>query len=377
MILERRPSKRFSDEPPQLERASSSSDLGSNSRFKQRTRTIKEFEQAGLQQASQESHSFQEVMRALGGTKPLEDKMVEGQDVLEVMRNNREHFAEDVRRLRHRIRADTFLLLNPKGWKMQSWDVVTTMAILYTLFVTPYEIGLDLPTRFDGLLIVNQMVTFVFTVDIVVQFFLPVPDPKAVDGKLERRHRVLAARYARSWLLLDVLTCIPFDLLLLYGVLGGPVKMVRVLRVARLAKVFKVIRSSQILQRWENSMAIPSTTMQIGFWSFLAVTLLHWFACFWCLLPTLLGSQRPLPDEGGFSAFEAAIAQRMHDPKGDGSCRGCVQSDAWLVYQDPAAAAYCKATPPFGRYADCLTPCEQQVRVRPNLHHTSPGSHLH
>lgn len=208
--------------------------------------------------------SFQDVMKTLGGGSALKQlREMEMEDMLQKFRTEQAAFLSDVAILRHRLRMETFGLLNPKGFKVQVWDLVTTTALFYTLFVTPYEIGLDLETKLDWLFICNQLVTAIFFIDIFVQFVLPVPDPRRADGAYERRHSRLAIRYLKGWFVLDVSTVIPFDVLVWSGQISGPVKGTKLLRVLRLLKMVKVLRASAIIQRWENSFAVSSTKMQL------------------------------------------------------------------------------------------------------------------
>ena len=119
-------------------------------------------------------------------------------------------------------------------------------------------------------------VTLVFLVDIFVQFVLPLPERgTAHRGELsyERRHWKLAKRYVLSWFTLDVVTIIPFDLLVLLGALSTEVKIVKTLRVLRLLKIAKVLRASSIIQRWENSFAVPYTKQTLSLFSFASVVL--------------------------------------------------------------------------------------------------------
>jgi hypothetical protein len=245
-------------------------------------------------------------------------------------------FRADVLRLKGRLAGQTRGLLQPRGRFVQYWDVVTACALLFTMTVTPFEVGIGVPVRADGLLVVNQAVSAVFAVDIGVQFCLPTP---LGEGEYERRHWKLAWNYATSWLALDLVTVVPFDVLVLLGVLGGPVKAIKVMRVLRLLKLAKVLRASAIIQRWENSFNLQSSTKNIAAWSALALIVLHWFACAWAMLPQLVAPQR----EGREEALEAALLELI-DASPD--CTGCIAAD-------PSTAPLC-ASP-------CLTPCERRA----------------
>jgi hypothetical protein len=97
-------------------------------------------------------------------------------------------------------------LLRPRSTFVQTWDMVTASGLLYTLFVTPFEVGMDLPATVDGglavLFVLNQLITLIFAFDIVVNFLLPVPT--GFHGGYERRHWALARRYLKSWFFLDL-----------------------------------------------------------------------------------------------------------------------------------------------------------------------------
>ena len=264
---------------------------------------------------------FQQIVQSLGGA-PAKAMlgMTPGFD--------QAAFRTDCAALRHRLRENSFGLLPPRGRFVQYWDMVTGCALLYTLFVTPFEVGLDLPTRIDALFIVNQCISCIFIVDICVQFFLPVPDLTKGDGAYERRHWKLATRYFKGWFALDVITILPFDILVLLQVLSGPVKGTKLLRIMRLLKLLKVLKSSAIIERWQSSVAITSSNLQLITFSLITVVLLHWFACGWCLLPNLQGSQRGEMGSEHQTALAAALEAKLDVQTREGfPCTGCWEGD--------------------------------------------------
>jgi hypothetical protein len=165
---------------------------------------VPELHEAAVADGKTKTFHFQEFVHSLGGQHA---KTMLGMTP-EV---DTSAFKADVLALRARLRAQTFMLFHPKGVFIQYWDMITGMALMYTLFITPFEVGLDLPTKLDGLFICNQICALIFLSDICVQFFLPVPDPNMGEGAYERRHRALGLRYFKGWFLLDVITIIPFD----------------------------------------------------------------------------------------------------------------------------------------------------------------------
>lgn len=282
-------------------------------------------------------------------------------------------FAADVNLIKARLRSQGRWLIDPKGSFVQYKDMATTFAMLWTIFVTPYEVGLDMATTFNGLFVLNILIGLIFLFDLVCQFILPVPlkasrkSDKVLTQSFERRHYKLAQNYLSSWFLLDVVTIIPFDILVWQGVFQGEVKIIKVLRVLRLLKVAKILRASTIIQRWENSFAIPSTKQALGSFVFGTFILLHWLACAWSLLSTLQTPQRigveaelevaleALLETGPECAHFPSIATSNLDAVGsafDGYASvGCLSSDA-----SPSNALVCASA--------CLSPCEREALAR-------------
>ena len=266
----------------------------------------------------------------------------------------RAEFARDTVRLRSRIRRQNRGLLNPRGAFVQYWDMLLILNLFYTTFVTPFEVGLNLPTELNALLVLNTLLCAFFFVDICIQFILPQPvrdaNGETIIGNYERRHSALAWRYLTGWFLIDVITTIPFDLLTYMGEINGEVKIFRTMRVLRLLRVIRILRASTIILRWENSFAIKSTSIALGSFFLGAIVLLHWYACMWCMLATIRTSQR----EWYGRAFQPALLDLMDGNSANhiSGCTGCVHGDAAAI-TDGHVGAYC------GRI--CLSDCELQA----------------
>ena len=271
--------------------------------------------------------------------------------------DEREKFIADATKLRNRMRDDARGLINPKGAFLQYWDFVTTFALIYTLLVTPYEVGLDLPTKADALMVANQIIACIFLGDIVVNFFLPTPIGESLI--YERRHAMIAKNYITSgWLFLDVLTIIPWDIMVWQRLLDGKTKSMKLLRILRLVKLVKVLRGSRIIQRWDHSFGIASSTKTLASYGIAMLIVIHLFACGWCLIPVVVGSQRGDVGSSARQALEVAASLRQDF---DGDCDACFfnqvdsDGDGYISTSeqaaDPTMAALC--------LSPCLTACER------------------
>lgn len=165
---------------------------------------------------------------------------------------------------------------------MTGWDVHTTLLLFFTALVTPYEVGY-LATAFGPLFIVNRYVDLGFIVDISFQFFLPFSDNQ---GRLRTNHSQILRRYAKSWMMIDIVSVLPFDTftLLLQNDDLETFKVLRIVRLLRLAKLLRILRGLRILKRWEARLNINYAMMHL--FTLLGVLLLlaHWFSCLWAML---------------------------------------------------------------------------------------------
>jgi hypothetical protein len=296
----------------------------------------------------------------------------------EEARLDRTYFQHQVLQTRRGLRRRwlrRLFFLDPHGTTMQYWDICTCLALLYTASVTPYEVCVGLPTRLNALFVVNSVVNAVFFLDIVVQFFVPVQGSLTDD--LVRSHSIIARRYLTSWFLLDVLTVLPFDALSLLlpdtfdpardspagapgNCVGGGsavlLKGVKLLRIFRLFKLLRVLRASRIIQRWESRSSIPLARRQFLLAWVIVLVAMHWLACLWALLPTLMSNLRE--EDGLAEALHRRMNRELASQAMAGGSRaltgggggGGLRCEACLCGDDMRANPAC-ASP-------CLTECE-------------------
>ena len=147
--------------------------------------------------------------------------------------------AEDGARLAKRLRRLNRCLINPRWKAMQYWDFVTIFGLLFTMFVTPYEVRRrrlvvvvvvvavvvssssssssssspsfllswgDAPRSklhhsvrqvsmlwgeggIDALFGLNQLISIIFIIDMVINFFLPFREPLSHGGGTVKEER--------------------------------------------------------------------------------------------------------------------------------------------------------------------------------------------
>ena len=187
---------------------------------------------------------------------------------------------ESIKHFEHLV-AVPYLLLLPESKSMQQWDMCTMVALLFTALVTPYEVAL-LPTRLNGLFIVNRMIDAIFVCDMVINFFLAFRDESPSGGRrLVKDFKTIRRRYLGGWFTIDLISVLPFDLL---GFLSGSAlltrfKLVRVLRLMRLLKLARVVRASRVFKRMEANISISYSVIGLIQFSVMLLVMGHWCVC--------------------------------------------------------------------------------------------------
>ena len=192
-----------------------------------------------------------------GGRRP--ERKLPSTEFMEQHRNIKERLAKEQDKMRFVFRPGHSSLLN-------TWDVVTFLALIYTAAFTPFEVAFlssrdDWTAWFSPLFIINRVLDVVFLTDLIFQFFISYQrsndtasemDPKRDDWVDSRS--LIARRYLRGWFTFDILTLVPPAALDIYPACqppsasgGGTVldsaSILRSLRALRLVKLLRLARA--------------------------------------------------------------------------------------------------------------------------------------
>ncbi|XP_024459227.1 potassium channel AKT1 isoform X2 [Populus trichocarpa] len=100
-------------------------------------------------------------------------------------------------------------IVSPFDHRYRFWVTFLVFLVFYTAWVSPFEFGyLSKPS--GGLAIADNVVNGFFAIDIILTFFVAYLDKNSyllVDDR-----KKIAWRYARTWLVLDVISTIPSEL---------------------------------------------------------------------------------------------------------------------------------------------------------------------
>ncbi|CAJ0581870.1 unnamed protein product, partial [Mesorhabditis spiculigera] len=173
------------------------------------------------------------------------------------------------------------------------WDWSILLLTLYTAFVVPFNIAFknrfgarneswletsEFPifsgattSGIDTLALVDSIVDVIFFADILLNFHTTFVGP---GGEVVIEPSVIRQNYFKSWFLIDLLSCLPYDIFYMFkkdderiGSLFSALKVVRLLRLGRVAR------------KMDNYLEYGAATLLLLLCAYVLVA--HWLACIW------------------------------------------------------------------------------------------------
>ena len=191
---------------------------------------------------------------------------------------DREHAKEAIsaqsERYREQIRRQRRCTLEPHSKYVSRWDVVTTSALLFTAMYTPFEVGVlnaDLSAS-SPTFWANRLVDVIFIADISLQCILAYQEPLQQGGAWVYDNWKILRHYATSWMLIDILTATPVDLIVAViegsggaGTAAGDdsTGALQLIRMLRLVKLGRVTRVGRIFRRWQAYLGLSFSSIAL------------------------------------------------------------------------------------------------------------------
>lgn len=183
------------------------------------------------------------------------------------------------------------MLLFPDDPAMQLWSVLITLLMLYTATVTPYRVALvDIDS--GDWQVLDFVIDGIFAVDVVINCFLCYYDNQM---SLVTSHLSILLRYLRTWMLVDILASVPFQVIIDansgYNNMAKLARLPRIYKLVKLAKLFrimKVIKNRNRIMVYVNSIFRIGLSLERLLWFALSLILmLHLFCCLWIFIGKL------------------------------------------------------------------------------------------
>jgi len=232
------------------------------------------------------------------------------------------------------LAKENWWVIHPFSPFRRNWDLLIVLCLAYIALLVPFVIGFEVRyRRGHALWSVDRLVDALFIADIGFNYVTGYASRDRSRVVLDPRS--IASHYTRTWMPLDVLASVPFDLIFPDaggGDAGDPnsaaygrgAKFVRVMKLVRLVKLFRMLRLNRILHRLERKLSIKYGLWQVIKFAACVACLAHWQACAWFgihvlqvrgefgqtwveLLAENQGQTRTLDDESRFTQYAACV----------------------------------------------------------------------
>ena len=186
-------------------------------------------------------------------------------------------------------------ILHPDHNPRRRWDLSMSLVLLYTATIMPYRIAFETESS-EVWTAVEYTVMALFFVDLCLNFLTAY---YRQDGELVTSVPYIARHYAAGWLIIDLIACVPFNLIGSNGDMtqssgsgySNMLKLVRVpqlYRLLRLSRLLKALKSSEgCFSRLQDRFSLKHSFIRLFSFFLSMLTGVHLIACLWCFLPSL------------------------------------------------------------------------------------------
>jgi hypothetical protein len=157
-------------------------------------------------------------------------------------------------------------------------------------FLAPFMLAFSDNIDTTRLNILDTIMNIFFLIDMILLFFTAYinDDLDIVDTKKE-----IALEYLKSWFPIDLISVIPFDLIITYG------QFTRIARISRISKISKIIRMTKMVRllkigkvrtklfkNFSQMTEINAGLERLIFLMIFFVVMVHVIACLWIFIAT-------------------------------------------------------------------------------------------
>ena len=129
------------------------------------------------------------------------------------------------------------------------WDIFLCSLLGYISLTVPYRVGFGVEAS-GPLLYFEAAIDFCFLADVVVNFRTVIVEK---DREIWNR-RTIARNYFKSWFFIDLISSLPFDLLITasngsgHGMLGPLTRAMKMFKFSKIAKILRVAKIAKLLR---------------------------------------------------------------------------------------------------------------------------------
>jgi hypothetical protein len=125
------------------------------------------------------------------------------------------------------------------------WGPIIMIALFYSAFFVPFRLAFiqeEPPLN----LIIDHILDSIFIIDLILNFFMSYED--AESGREIKDPKRITRNYLKTWFVLDLLACVPFDLVFSLTLNQDRENLEEVTKLARVARIYRLYRLIRLLR---------------------------------------------------------------------------------------------------------------------------------
>mmetsp|Transcript_32450 Transcript_32450/g.85183 ORF Transcript_32450/g.85183 Transcript_32450/m.85183 type:complete len:695 (+) Transcript_32450:3-2087(+) len=199
----------------------------------------------------------------------------------------RRNFGSEVEEMRAHIRRHHKLIFHPARHKWLTYfDNFVGGCVLFVSMVSPVDITMSTGDEIElsTVYLIGLFCNFVFALDCFIKLNRAYRDKTTSGARWIKDRRMIFLHYLRTWLVIDVLSSIPFDLPFALGMAdaGNFTKTLRMANLVRLLRVVKLISTLPLMLTFMRSrLNWSNAATEILKFGILLLLMIHYLACLW------------------------------------------------------------------------------------------------
>lgn len=187
-----------------------------------------------------------------------------------------------------------------------AWDIFILVTLIYILLLAPYRIGFDQPAV-GGAYIFELMLDFMYMLDILLQFRTTYVDS---HGHVVTNWRNIFFRYVCGYFTIDLISSMPWDLILPDGSNQSETRLLKVVRLVKLTKLGRMAKLQKFLVTFKEYIAVNPEQFQVMTALSLLALMSHFLACFWAFAGRY-GASQDLFESDSWQARHGVVNSQM------------------------------------------------------------------
>ena len=186
-------------------------------------------------------------------------------------------------------------IILPNSLTKRVWNGLVVLMLLYTALIVPYRLAFSDDSDVNWQ-VAEVMIDGLFLIDVLLTCFTAV---ELSDGTVITSQKSILFRYFRTWMLLDILACVPFSVIdssTSDSYNSGQNNMMRLVRLPRLYRLVRITRiyrlaargkTAEMLERVQDCLEINRGVVKIGYFAVSVLMSLHVSGCVWYYIARL------------------------------------------------------------------------------------------